>query len=77
MGTQPVVGSLAGAMIYAYQTDVARLSDSLPLLNAVLIVLVTLLLSFFGAVIMGLVAGLYPAFRASSMKPIEAIRRGE
>lgn len=37
----------------------------------------TLLLSFFGAVIMGLVAGLYPAFRASSMKPIEAIRKGE
>ena len=37
----------------------------------------TLFLSFFGAVIMGLVAGLYPAFRASSMKPIEAIRKGE
>ena len=37
----------------------------------------TLLLSFFGAVVMGLIAGLYPAFRASSMKPIEAIRRGE
>ena len=37
----------------------------------------TLLLSFLGAVIMGLAAGLYPAFRASSMKPIEAIRRGE
>lgn len=37
----------------------------------------TLLLSFFGAVIMGLIAGVYPAYRASSMKPIEAIRRGE
>ena len=36
-----------------------------------------LLLSFFGAVVMGLIAGLYPAFRASSMKPIEAIRKGE
>jgi len=36
-----------------------------------------LVFSFFGAVIMGLVAGLYPAFRASSMKPIEAIRKGE
>jgi len=33
--------------------------------------------SFFGAVIMGFIAGLYPAFRASSMKPIEAIRKGE
>lgn len=37
----------------------------------------TLFLSFFGAVIMGLTAGLYPAFRAASMKPIEAIRKGE
>jgi putative ABC transport system permease protein len=36
-----------------------------------------LLFSFIGAVVMGLIAGLYPAFRASSMKPIEAIRRGE
>ena len=37
----------------------------------------TLLVSFFGALAMGLIAGLYPAFRASSMKPIEAIRKGE
>ena len=44
---QIAVGSLAGAMIYAYQTDIARLSDSLPQLNAALIVLVTLLLSLF------------------------------
>ena len=36
-----------------------------------------LALSFFGAVIMGFIAGIYPAFRASSMKPIEAIRKGE
>ncbi|MBN2482828.1 MAG: ABC transporter permease [Candidatus Omnitrophica bacterium] len=36
-----------------------------------------LLSSFMGAIIMGLVAGIYPALRASSMRPIEAIRRGE
>jgi putative ABC transport system permease protein len=36
-----------------------------------------LLVAFVGALVMGLVAGLYPAFRASSMKPIEAIRKGE
>ena len=42
---QIAVGSLAGAMIYAYQTDIARLSDSLPWFNTALIVLVTLLLS--------------------------------
>lgn len=37
----------------------------------------TILFSFLGAVVMGLVAGIYPAYRASSMKPIEAIRRSE
>lgn len=36
-----------------------------------------LLIAFIGAVIMGLAAGVYPAYRASSMKPIEAIRKGE
>lgn len=30
-----------------------------------------------GAVVIGLISGLYPAWRASSMRPVEAIRRGE
>ncbi|MDD2866481.1 MAG: ABC transporter permease, partial [Candidatus Omnitrophica bacterium] len=34
-------------------------------------------ISFIGAVIMGLIAGIYPAFRASSMRPVEAIRLGD
>jgi putative ABC transport system permease protein len=33
--------------------------------------------SFIGAVIVGLIAGIYPAFRASSMRPVEAIRLGD
>lgn len=33
--------------------------------------------SFLATVIMGLVAGTYPALRASLMKPVEAIRSGE
>ena len=33
--------------------------------------------SFLGAVVMGLIAGIYPAFRASSMRPVEAIRLGD
>ncbi len=67
---QIAVGSLTGAMIYAYQTDIMRLSDSLPQLNTALIVLVTLLLSLFigygigvrklGAKKMRLLLGLIP-----------------
>ena len=33
--------------------------------------------AFLGAIILGIVAGIYPAWRASSMVPVEAIRRGE
>lgn len=36
-----------------------------------------LVVSFLGTVLMGLLAGTYPALRASLMKPIEAIRSGE
>lgn len=33
--------------------------------------------SFIGAIIMGLVAGIYPAIRASSLRPVEAVRGSE
>jgi putative ABC transport system permease protein len=33
--------------------------------------------SLIGAIIMGMVAGIYPALRAASMRPVEAIRAGE
>lgn len=43
----------------------------------VLIEPVLLITSFAGTLVMGLVAGTYPALRASRMKPVDAIRSGE
>jgi putative ABC transport system permease protein len=36
-----------------------------------------LIAAFFGAIVLGIVSGIYPAFRAASMRPVEAIRTGE
>ncbi len=36
-----------------------------------------LIFSFIATIVMGLIAGTYPALRASSMRPIEAIRTGD
>jgi putative ABC transport system permease protein len=36
-----------------------------------------LITALLGAVLLGIIAGIYPAWRASSMRPVEAIRTGE
>jgi len=36
-----------------------------------------LIAAFFGAIALGIISGIYPAWRASSMRPVEAIRTGE
>jgi len=43
----------------------------------VLIRLNLLVAAFLGAIILGVISGIYPAWRASSMRPVEAIRQGE
>jgi len=43
----------------------------------VIISLPLVLIALVGAVLTGLIAGIYPAWRASSMKPVEAIRSAE
>ncbi|MBN2455769.1 MAG: ABC transporter permease [Sedimentisphaerales bacterium] len=36
-----------------------------------------LLAALLGAIVLGIISGIYPAWRASSMRPVEAIRTGE
>ncbi len=43
----------------------------------VLINIQLLIAALIGAVVLGIISGVYPAWRASSMRPVEAIRRSE
>jgi len=77
-----VLGGILGDSIAILGTNIVEhiIRQILPYAPAGKLVIITpalLLGSFFGAVIMGLVAGIYPAYRASSMRPVEAIRSGE
>lgn len=45
--------------------------------HLVLIKLPLLTTALLGAIVLGIIAGIYPAWRASSMRPVEAIRTGE
>lgn len=77
-----VLGGIAGNIIATVGvTLVERVFEYiLPYAPSGQLVLITppiLIGSFVGAVVLGFIAGIYPALRASSMSPIEAIRRGE
>lgn len=73
-----IVGStvaiLGGSLI---EVLVRKLMPYTPMGKLILITPELLLFCFLGAIILGIISGLYPAFRASSMRPIEAIRSGE
>jgi len=76
------IGGIAGSLVATIASAGVEyvLKQILPYTPGGKLVVITpylLTISIIGAVIMGFVAGLYPAYRASSMKPIEAIRTGD
>jgi putative ABC transport system permease protein len=77
-----VLGGILGDMIAILGTNlvehiIRQILPYAPVGKLVIITPALLLGSFLGAVMMGLIAGIYPAFRASSMRPVEAIRSGD
>jgi putative ABC transport system permease protein len=77
-----VIGGIAGDGIALVATSAVEhiLRQILPYAPSGNLVLITpglLASSFIGAVVMGLAAGVYPALRASLMRPVEAIRLGD
>lgn len=77
-----VVGGILGnaaALVAsrAVETVIIKILPYAPSGQLVVIEPKLLAYALVGAVVLGLVAGLYPAWRACSMAPVEAIRRGE
>jgi len=77
-----LLGGLSGVILAVVGSNIAEqiIRHSLPYVPEGRLVLIKpsmVWISFAVTVVMGLIAGTYPALRASSMKPIEAIRSGE
>lgn len=76
-----LAGIIGNVIAYGGSTGVeAIIKFILPYAPTGSLVLITfdlLLVAFVGAIVLGLCSGIYPAWRAASMRPVEAIRRGE
>jgi putative ABC transport system permease protein len=76
------LGGIFGSMIAFFGGNMVELlvRNVMPYAPGGKLLLITpelLLFSFLGVIIVGIISGLYPAFKAASMRPIEVIRSGE
>ena len=72
-----VIGLIGGLLGLVASAGVMQILVSIsPEKNAPVVELNSVLVSFGFAVIIGVLSGLYPAFRASRLDPIEALRYG-
>jgi putative ABC transport system permease protein len=76
------LGGIFGSMIAILGGNLVELlvKNVMPYAPGGKLLLVTpglLVFSFLGVIVIGTISGLYPAFKASSMRPIEVIRSGE
>ncbi len=77
-----ILGGLFGSIIAFFGGNLIELlvRKVMPYAPGGRLLLITpdlLLISFLGVIAVGIVSGLYPAFKAASMRPIEVIRSGE
>jgi putative ABC transport system permease protein len=73
-----VLGNIAAlAAARAVETIIIKILPYAPSGPLVVIETGLLVQALIGAIILGLISGLYPAWRACAMVPVEAIRRGE
>jgi putative ABC transport system permease protein len=76
------VGGILGSIFALLGSGIVEhiIKKILPYAPSGRLVLITsdlLIAAFFGAIALGIISGIYPAWRASSMRPVEAIRTGE
>jgi len=75
-------GGILGSVLALFGSDLVEyiIKKILPYAPSGQLVLIKpslLFEAFLGAIILGIVSGIYPAWRAASMRPVEAIRTGE